>query len=183
MSSGANENSYLPGSQKPWVLPLSGSWEGRELGWSQLLSLVKLFGGLDQPWLKGPTAFPCPLTSRPGWPCSSWGQSAQADSSSPLGAMLMSHRSQPCQGPHSPKLLLPQVETPSLPSLSTSPPEAWPACASRNADHSLLVPTPCVCSESSLPPCLLLWLVSPPPVLPQGLAQLQAYSKCSITVD
>ena len=101
----------------------------------------------------------------------------------PLGVVLMSHRSQPCQGPHSAKLLLPQVETPSLRFLSTSPPEAWPACASRNADHSLLVPTPCVCSESSLPPCLSLWLVSPLPVLPQGLAQLQAYSKCSITVD
>ena len=47
----------------------------------------------------------------------------------PLGVVLMSHRSQPCQGPHSAKLLLPQVETPSLRFLSTSPPEAWPACA------------------------------------------------------
>lgn len=59
----------------------------------------------------------------------------------PLGVVLMSPRSQPWQGPHSAKLLLPQVETSSLPSLSTSPPEAWPACASRNAEHSLLVPS------------------------------------------
>ena len=101
----------------------------------------------------------------------------------PLGVVLMSRPRQPCQDPHPAQLLLPQVETPWLPSLSTCPRRSLAGLCLQELGPLPARAHPMSAQRAPLPPCLLLWLASPLSVLPQGLTQLQAYSKCSVTVD